>query len=533
MRYLKLGLMALSIISSLIACQKAEETQLVFDENIFHETDLVGEFVTTEGQTVLGDVIDIPYSIENLLKAYENLPAQTKSQINPEDIQPTHYYVRFYPKSIEEQDILRNIKPYVFLSETPLDRKVVVGGSSYHDPSIPEDLPTFQYTVVPVARWTELEKTVPVEAEILIEAYIPDYDEAYTTKSEEKYGIPTYAYEALLQEAYRITGNEFDVIPETKSSWNPSGRIRAYDDAVVSYVPIKGVRVRGTHLLKVKETLTDGNGCFTLPSFNNPVNLKVIWESDLWDVRDGLIGQATFDGPQLNGQYWYCDIGTLHEKNIRFAAMHRAAYRYYYDDCDGLVRPVSFRKEKLCFIDDIGSGDSMSNMGLGVLPDMRVYGKNSSTEYRDTQEVFKSTAHEFGHLAHCLWVEQINYWNTDLIVKESWSEFVEYILTTLEYTSLGVTNLTDIVDDRQQWTPAVGYVNYSPFFIDFYDTYNQGANNTTYLNDELYGYTSNVLNQSVLASFTLEDVKDYLDQVKPYYITSQQIESYYSFYASL
>ena len=76
-------LLAVIILIGFIACQKAEKTQLVFDENIFRETDLVGEFVTTEGQTVLGDVIDIPYSIENLLKAYDNLPAQTKSQINP------------------------------------------------------------------------------------------------------------------------------------------------------------------------------------------------------------------------------------------------------------------------------------------------------------------------------------------------------------------------------------------------------------------------------------------------------------------
>ncbi len=276
MRYLKSGLMVISIISSLIACQKAEETQLVFDENISGEVGLMEEFVTTEGQTVLGDVIDIPYSIENLLKAYENLPAQTKAQIDPNDIKPTHYYVRFYPKAIEELDILRNIKPYVFLSETPLDRKVVVGGSSYHDPSIPEDLPTFQYTVVPVDRWVELEKTVPIEAEILVKAYIPDYDEAYTTKSEDKYGIPTSAYEALLKEAYRITGNEYDSIPETKASWTPTGRIRAYDNNVSSYLPIKNLRVRGTHLLKVKETLTDSNGYFTLPSFNNPVNMRVV-----------------------------------------------------------------------------------------------------------------------------------------------------------------------------------------------------------------------------------------------------------------
>ena len=146
--------------------------------------------MTKEGQTVLGDVIDIPYSIDNLLVAYENLPIETKSQINLSYIQPTHYYIRFYPKSIAELDILRNIKPYVFLSETPLDRKIEFGGTSYHDPSIPEDLPTYQYTVVPVQRWIELEKTVPVESEILIKAYMPDYDEAIRLNPKRSMAFP-------------------------------------------------------------------------------------------------------------------------------------------------------------------------------------------------------------------------------------------------------------------------------------------------------------------------------------------------------
>lgn len=327
--------MIVSIITVLMACQKMDESLLVIEDNGLDKVEFDDEFVTTEGQTVLGDVIDIPYSIENLLKAYENLPVQTKSQIDPEVIQPTHYYVRFYPKSIEEQDILRNIKPYVFLSETPLDRKVVVGGSSYHDPSIPEDLPTFQYTVVPVARWAELERTVPVEAEILIKAYIPDYDEAYTTKSEERYGIPAAAYEELLKEAYRITGNQY--MPETKSSWNPNGRIRAYDNINNSMTAVPGVRVRATHLLKVKETLTDDDGRFTLPSFNSSVTYKLIWESDNWDIRDGLTGQAVYDGPTSNSQ-WFPEIGSSNEKSVRYAATHRAAYKFYYKDIDGFIK---------------------------------------------------------------------------------------------------------------------------------------------------------------------------------------------------
>lgn len=512
------------------SCQKESELSSI-SENMFSEK-AETDFVTTEGQTVLGDVIDIPYSIENLLKAYDNLPAQTKSQIDLEDIQPTHYYVRFYPKSIEEQDILRNIKPYVFLSETPLDRKVVVGGSSYHDPSIPADLPTFQYTVVPVARWAELEKTVPVEAEILIKAFIPDYDDDYTTKSEERYGIPVAAYDALLREAYIMTGNELPEPLTRGSSWFPSGRIRAYDNGVNGYVPIKGVRVRGTHLLNVKETLTDSNGHFTLPSFKNSVNLKIVWESDLWDVRDGLVGQATFDGPSLDGAPWNCEIGPQHEKNIRYAAMHRAAYRYYYDYCDDLIPPISFRKEKLCFIDDIGSGDSMSNMGLGVLPDMRVYGKKSSSQYRETYEIYKTTSHEFAHLSHCLWAGQLNFWNTDLIVKESWAEFAEYILTSLEYASLGI-NPNNIVDTRQDWTRYAFPVEYSPFFIDCYDSFNQNTSGYSYLYDDITGFSSNQINQVIIISFSLSDAKEYLKMMKPAYISDNQIDSYYSNYVGL
>lgn len=518
--------MAVSIISLLIACQKSDETQLLFDDNTSDEVGFLGEFVTTEGQTILGDVIDIPYSIENLLKAYENLPAKTKSQINLEDIQPTHYYVRFYPKSIEEQDILRNIKPYVFLSETPLDRKVVVGGSSYHDPSIPEDLPTFQYTVVPVARWAELERTVPVEAEILIKAYIPDYDEAYTTKSEHEYGIPTSAYEALLKEAYRITGNKYEDMPETKASWHPSGRIRAYDDEISAYNPVKGVRIRGTHLLKVKETLTNSQGQFTLESFSNSVSLKIIWESDDWDIRDGLIGQATFDGPQLNNQTWFCDIDTTHQKNVRYAAIHRAAYRYYYDDIGGLARPVIANKLKICQRDtyDIHGGVFNLNEATG-LSSIEIFTKNSSGAYKPMNVIFFVAAHELGHAVHYSWTgsDWSDYCGS---IKESWGVFTSSILFQKEY------NRTPDRYFRWPLPPDNGTsdLHYTPIFLDLYDDINQHDYYTPCPDDEVTGYTPALLNTLLIHTHTLLSLKTKVKQNKPNGVTDEMINTLFNVY---
>ena len=102
-----------------------------------------------EAQTVLGERIEIPYTIENLKKALELLPPETKAAISESDFNPTHYYVRFSPKNMMELDILRNLSPRVIFSEVPLDREVKTGGIYYHDPSLPDDVPTYQFLPSP------------------------------------------------------------------------------------------------------------------------------------------------------------------------------------------------------------------------------------------------------------------------------------------------------------------------------------------------------------------------------------------------
>lgn len=511
--------------AALLSCQMIEDSVSASDELASEMVNI--DFVTTEGHTVLGDVIDIPYSIENLLKAYENLPAQTKSQIDLEDIQPTHYYVRFYPKSIEEQDILRNIKPYVFLSETPLDRKVVVGGSSYHDPSIPADLPTFQYTVVPVARWAELEKTVPVEAEILIKAFIPDYDDDYTTKSEARYGIPVAAYDALLREAYIMTGNELPE-PLTKGeSWNPSGRIRAYDDETTSYIPVPGVRIRGTHLLKVKETMTNSMGLFTLESFNSSVSLKVVWESDDWDIRDGQTGQATFDGPSLNNQTWMLDIGVNHEKNVRYAAIQRATYRYYYGDNDGLIRPAFTGKLKICQKDSYDECAFVHNDNTGIHR-IDIFIKQSNNSYSPINLIFFHTAHELGHAAQYSVVRD-SYDEYCQSIRESWGVFTAYILFNKEYGYL--PNIFSFWPNPIDPTsPSTTFIFYTPIFVDLYDNYNQHNVISNCPTDTVSGYSPYDINLILLLSRDLNALKYNAVQHLPIGVTTDMMNSLFSVY---
>ena len=157
------------LILSSLSCSGVIETDIIASKEI-NQKETTQEFKTTDGHTILGEKIEIPYTIDNLLKAFELLPTETKSQIDMSKIKATHYYVRFYPKNKKELDLLEEVKPRLMLSETPLDREIIVGGTSYRDPSLPDDVPTYQYTTIEVNRWRELMDTLSVEGEVLLEA---------------------------------------------------------------------------------------------------------------------------------------------------------------------------------------------------------------------------------------------------------------------------------------------------------------------------------------------------------------------------
>lgn len=542
MRKICISLCSLLIIAS--AC-KDPLTVLEPDEA---PQEVSGAYQFAEAQTFLGEKVEIPYTIENLQKAWALLPPETKAAITEEDYAPTHYYVRFAPKNMYELDLLRNLSPRIILSEVPLDREVVRGGIYYHDPSLPADVPTYQYATISIKRWEELD-TLSVKHEILLKAFMPDYDDNPETKSFETEYVWRPEVEALLKKAYEMTGNEYDEPGATKgATWYPSGYIKSYDN-FAGMIPIANVRVRGTHFLTVKETLTSSSGYFVLGSFNNSVTLKVIWESGDWDIRYGLMGQATYDGPTLNGTMWFLNIPSDQTGSTHMATMHRAANRMFYGFISGLSRSSYNRKLKMSYMEStLGDGTQGGNFTpisvLGSNPDIQIAGYDQSGS-RINPVVFSSTCHELGHAAH---YTSGNYSNCSDQQRESWARFVQYYLTILEYTDLGCVAMLSQYDILGRLLPDLQFnfqalppsFAYTPLFIDLYDDYNQATyygNVPEHPNDIISGVPPQMLEGIVFSTTNFSEVESWLFQYaddypgNPYNITHQSvvdiIELYY------
>jgi hypothetical protein len=204
----------------LIGCQKEDFTPDEVTSNEIQEN-----LPFKEGQTILGKKLENPYSIENMQKAFDNLTSENKLK-SAIKIEPTHYYVRFRPKSEQELETILRDTTLTFYSY-PLDVEIKRGGTHFHDPSIPEKEITWQYTVVPV------NYVFPkIQHQILAKLFLLEEDgELQKLKSA---NIDYFDWLQLEEEALRITGN----LPEKtiqgnvlkSSSWRPAGTIKVRDD---------------------------------------------------------------------------------------------------------------------------------------------------------------------------------------------------------------------------------------------------------------------------------------------------------------
>src|SRR5688572_23388579 len=100
---------------------------------------------------VLGEKLINPFAIDNMQRAYQNLQEKNDSVsfLFLKTLRPTHWYVRFLPENFEQYDLLVS-DTTLALYDHPLDYEISEPGDFYHDPSLPDDVPTYQYARVPV-----------------------------------------------------------------------------------------------------------------------------------------------------------------------------------------------------------------------------------------------------------------------------------------------------------------------------------------------------------------------------------------------
>lgn len=539
-KYSLISTIILAFVVILSSCQKEEQYHIEDSDKPLDKA-----FYNPEGMTILGKQLENPYSVENMTKALEELKAGNELKSTSTEgieIETTHLYVRFLPKNEQELDLLKQ-DTTLDIYDYPLDHEILTGGVSYHDPSLPDTVITWQYTVVsPDYQFPEIER------EILAEMFILEEDEdSITMKSA---SMDYFDWLKLENKALEITGNldkeSNTTITLKASKWRPAGTIMVYDDIIGGNIPVVGALVRARRWFTTHKGYTDNNGDFSCDErFRRDANYSIKWERNYWDIRSGTSGQALYNGPKQRGDW---NLNITGGKSLHYATIHRAAYRHFYGNNLEMNRPYGSANNrwKICYYDKSGTGDFWGNTGSpgGVLPDIRIYGNSESSKL--VSRVFRTTAHELGHTAHCANMGNVQYWQVSKIIYESWADAVEWALTNQEYEELGTNYTTGVLHEyaHQYWP----YENsgssiikdkkeYFSLFIDLVDDYNQSirnANSRTYPNDNVTGYSMKTLSQSIISkSYGLSSLKSNLKANKPAGITDTQIDELFERYEEI
>ena len=152
------------------------------------------------GMIQLGEKLEDPYTVENMRAALTKAYPTKADRI---DITATDLYVRFLPVDDDQLKELEGMGLY--LMDHPMDYRIVREGDYYQDPDVGEEAITWQYAVVP----QDFVFPEGIRYELLDECYLAEHDP--TTRGD--MGID---WELVEREAFRLTGNEDLLVPQTK-----------------------------------------------------------------------------------------------------------------------------------------------------------------------------------------------------------------------------------------------------------------------------------------------------------------------------
>jgi len=175
MRHIKF-LIPLSIVLIFFACRK--DFSIEKNNNNQQRTDNELARYTKSGvPTILGKEIPNYYSVNNIAKAIakiKGIPYQGSSGSNARttinvgglQVDANFKYIRFLPA--DENQLMDLIDAGLDLYEEPLHFEVDQLGETYHDPSLPDSVITWMYTVVPI----DYQLPANIQTELLSEVFL-------------------------------------------------------------------------------------------------------------------------------------------------------------------------------------------------------------------------------------------------------------------------------------------------------------------------------------------------------------------------
>lgn len=442
------------------------------DELVEEETDDLGsaEAVSVDNEKfgntiILGKKLNNPYSLKNMQAAYDSLCMASGVATRSVDLlQPTHLYVRFLPK--DSADINRLDREKLDLFCYPLDYDVEQWGDYYHDPSIPEDQPTWQYTRVPVGY-----DFPNVQYEILDTCYIPDDDDEVETRLAGN----AFSLGELEDAAYEHSGNgDMLVKDELRAKHSPCGTFTVYNDVTGKYEGVSGIAVRMGKFVKWFHVYTDRDGYyFTKATFRTDPHYWIYFDNK----KDFKIGSwSVFANARLCAMGKHSNKGYSHAFNKgsemwAHCLVNNATY-YMYENFESYI-PSDMR---LWVLDNSGKGSAAmlghntasklkvkavmgAALGLGagavdqlipaltaLAPDIVV-----GAEGRDAYSLYECTCHELSHSMHF-----------KKVGKKYWDKYIDGIIELRNNSLYGKS------DSDSQYSGYIGVGETWGFAMGFY-----------------------------------------------------------------
>lgn len=528
-------LSATATIFFLVSCQKQSKLE---QGVIIKNPPPPGLFGKNDGSAIiLGTPKINPYTVSNMQSAYSTLSNSGIIPSHPINIRTTYYYVKFKPQNSNQYEALTSDSTIDF-SDIPIEANITQDGDYYHDPSLPDSIPTYQYAAVPPNY--HFIDSIPYE--IISNVYIPETDSSFIDGSSS-----TDAYiDKLLDQSYIQTNNFEDTVKNDpqRSCFYPGGTIRVFDTRLNTYIGMEGVRVRARRWFTTYYAFPDYNGNYRMAScFRRPCNYSLVYARSPFAIRWHLLGTtAWINGPKLSGD-WNFDMAN---GIYRFAGhIFRGAFRYNYKDIGPLIGPGSRRQ---IYIAVNGSNPNHIGVDWDWAPIIKIWRYFSGTDVElGSDDVFSTTSHETTHAVHQAFAA--NYKGTQDILVESWARGCEWFLANKEYAERGITNYGQFnyapspspkdpnLYAYQFWFPKYfGGANiYTNLFIDLNDNYNElnqhfpGKQDGS-VDDQVSGYDFGTLESLLFPVTDLNSLKNSLKQHKPSGVTDAQIDLLFSFY---
>lgn len=389
-----------------------------------------------------------PYAVSNMLRAYASLSgASSVDEIKKASgITATHYYVKFTPQDYKEEGVLKHDSTLILYTH-PIDNEYWEGANDIGKiASIADDDKRIYYSSVPINS-----KLPNIGYEILDELFIPDdYSEnrnkpGISTNISKADKINSIDVEELVSESFRLTGNlnneNSGGVILARSSWRPSGRIRAFDDTpgINTLVGVEGIKVKARRWFTTHTGFTDGNGYYSCDgTFKRPADYSFDWERYDFQINNAGGNLASVSASNIEGS-WNVDFNSTSWDRY-YAAAFRAAFYYYYRDRKGLRPPPEngFWNTQLKIKADPGS-DPDGNSAGNHNPARRFLGLGSAIHLycwnRNTRQIFATTIHELAHASHWNMSSGGDYTNSEDVLAESWARGVERELTRMTYST--------------------------------------------------------------------------------------------------